>query len=63
MFSAPEPVALATGEAFSSIERHSGNDRLFVAGADLKGAFYRPELPAELREYQVLACTPGSASS
>ena len=48
-FDAPEKVRLATGSSFSKIEVDAGPP-IEVAGVDIADAFYRIELPTELRD-------------
>lgn len=47
-FDSPEKVQLATGSAFSRLEVDRG-PAIEVGGVDIKDAFYRIELPEELR--------------
>ncbi|CAK0799436.1 unnamed protein product, partial [Prorocentrum cordatum] len=49
VFTEPLGARLATGDAFGMLEMASDDSLLTVGGADLKGAFYHPELPEQLR--------------
>ena len=49
-FSAPDSVALATGQAFGDLE-FSSDDPVYIGQVDIKDAFYHFELPESLRCY------------
>ena len=56
-FSSPEKVHLATGSSFSRIEVDEGPP-IELGGVDIRDAFYRIELPSELRDLFALNPLP-----
>ena len=64
-FEEPDTVHLASGQAFACLEVDS-HSPVFLGGADIKDAFYRIELPSDLRDLfglpSVRACHVGVQS-
>ena len=64
-FEEPDTVHLASGQAFACLEVDS-HSPVFLGGVDIKDAFYRIELPSDLRDLfglpSVRACHVGAQS-